>query len=201
MRFMMVLLPAAIVTFSLQMVMVTLIQLADDRLDKTPTIKLPDIFMPKAEIQTQRSVEKPEKPQLDETPPPDVPEQAFDSIDGNAAVGSLTGPSQVAANLDLSIGSGLSASDGEYLPIVKVAPNYPRGALSRGLEGDVLLEYTVTRQGSVRDPVVLESTNPVFDQAAIESALRYKYKPRVVDGEPIEVPGVRTRVVFRLDRS
>lgn len=201
MRFMMVLLPAAIVTFSLQMVMVTLIQLADDRLDKTPTIKLPDIFMPKAEIQTQRSVEKPEKPQLDETPPPDVPEQAFDSIDGNAAVGSLTGPGQVAANLDLSIGSGLSASDGEYLPIVKVAPNYPRGALSRGLEGDVLLEYTVTRQGSVRDPVVLESTNPVFDQAAIESALRYKYKPRVVDGEPIEVPGVRTRVVFRLDRS
>jgi periplasmic protein TonB len=193
MRFMMVLLPAAVLTFGLQMVMVTLIQFADGQLDQSPTIKLPDIFMPKAEIQTQRSVEKPEKPELDDTPPPDVPEQAFDSIDGNAAVGSLTGPSQVAANLDLSIG--------EYLPIVKVAPNYPRGALSRGLEGDVLLEYTVTRQGSVRDPVVLESTSPVFDQAAIESALRYKYKPRVVDGEAIEVPGVRTRVVFRLDRS
>jgi periplasmic protein TonB len=201
MRFMMVLLPAAVLTFGLQMVMVTLIQFADGQLDQSPTIKLPDIFMPKAEIQTQRSVEKPEKPELDDTPPPDVPEQAFDSIDGNAAVGSLTGPSQVAANLDLSIGGGLSASDGEYLPIVKVAPNYPRGALSRGLEGDVLLEYTVTRQGSVRDPVVLESTSPVFDQAAIESALRYKYKPRVVDGEAIEVPGVRTRVVFRLDRS
>lgn len=201
MRFLMVLLPAAVLTFSLQMVMVTLIHFADDRLDKVPTIKLPDIFMPETEIQTLRSVEKPEKPQMDDTPPPEVPLQAFDNVDGNAAVGSLTGPAQVAANLDLSIGGGLSASDGEYLPIVKVAPTYPRGALSRGLEGDVLLEYTVTKQGSVRDPVVLESTNPVFDQAAIDSALRYKYKPRVVDGEAIEVPGVRTRVVFRLDRS
>ncbi|ULQ45799.1 energy transducer TonB [Flagellatimonas centrodinii] len=201
MRLMMVLVPAALVTFGLQMVMVTLIQFADGRLDKTPVIKLPDIYMPKAEIQTQRSVEKPEKPQLDDTPPPDVPQQAFDQVDGNAQVGLLSGPSQVATNLDLSMGSGLSATDGEYLPIVKVAPNYPRAALSRGLEGDVILEYTVTKQGSVRDPVVIESSNPTFNAAAMESAMRYKYKPRVVDGSPIEVPGVRTRVMFRLDKS
>jgi periplasmic protein TonB len=201
MRLMMVLVPAAIVTFGLQMVMVTLIHFADGRLDKTPVVKLPDIYMPKMEIETQRSVEKPEKPQMDDTPPPDVPQQAFDQVDGNAEVGQLGGPSQVAADLDLSMGAGLSATDGEYLPIVKVAPNYPRGALSRGLEGDVILEYTVTKQGSVRDPVVIESTNPVFNSSAMDSALRYKYKPRVVDGNPIEVPGVRTRVMFRLDRA
>jgi protein TonB len=200
-RLMMMILPAAIVTFSLQMVMVSLIQFADHRIDKSTAVKLPDIFMPKAEMQVQRSVEKPEKPELDETPPPDVPEQAFDQVDGNAEVGALGAPSQITASLDLSIGAGLSASDGEYLPIVKVAPTYPRGALSRGLEGDVVLEYTVTKQGSVRDPVVIESSSAIFDKAAIDSALRYKYKPRVVDGEAIEVPGVRTRVKFRLNKS
>ena len=201
MRMMMVMFPAAIVTFSLQMVMVTMIEFADRGLDTTPTIKLPDIFMPEAEIKTQRSVEKPEKPELDDTPPPEVPQQAFDDIDGNAEIGSLGAPGQLSASLDLNMGSGLSASDGEYLPIVKVAPNYPRRALSRRLEGDVLLECTVTRQGSVRDPVVLQATDSVFEQAAIDSALRYKYKPRVVDGEAIEVPRVRTWVRFRLQQD
>lgn len=201
MRLMMVMLPAAIVTFSLQMVMVTLIQFADRKLDDTPVMKLPDIAMPEHEMQLQRMVDKPQKPELDDTPPPEVPQQAFDQIEGNTAVGSLGDPGQLMAGLDLSMGAGLSASDGEYLPIVKVAPQYPRRALQRRMEGDVVLEYTVTRSGTVRDPVVLQSTDPIFDQAAIDSALRYKYKPRVVDGEAIEVPGVRTRIRFRMSKG
>ena len=71
--------------------------------------------------------------------------------------------------------------------------------MSRGIEGYVILEYTVTRQGTVKDPVVIEAKpQGTFDRAAIKSALRYKYKPRVVDGEPIEVAGVRTRITFQL---
>lgn len=201
MRLLMVVFPAAIVTFSLQMVMVSLIQFADRRLDESTTVKLPEIAMPEVEIKTQRQLEKPEKPQLDDTPPPEVPEQAFDNIDGNAQIGALGGVDQLVAKLDLSMGAGLSASDGEYLPIVKVAPQYPRRALKRGLEGDVILEYTVTRQGSVRDPKVLQSTDPVFNQAAIDSALRYKYKPRVINGEAQEVPAVRTRIKFRMSNG
>ena len=201
MRLLMVVFPAAIVTFSLQMVMVSLIQFADRRLDESTTVKLPEIAMPEVEIKTQRQMEKPEKPQLDDTPPPDVPEQAFDNIDGNAQIGALGGVDQLVAKLDLSMGAGLSASDGEYLPIVKVAPQYPRRALKRGLEGDVVLEYTVTKQGSVRNPKVLQSTDSVFNQAAIDSALRYKYKPRVINGEAQEVPAVRTRIKFRMSNG
>lgn len=197
MRMMMVLVPAALITFSLQMVMVSLITFADRELDKTPPIKLPEIGMPEIEIKTQKAVEKPEKPELDDTPPPEVPEQAFDNIDGSATVGNL-GAGDLVAGLDLSIGAGISASDGEYLPIVKVAPQYPRQALKRKLEGDVVLEYTVSTNGSVKNPKVLFSTDPVFNKAAVQSALRYKYKPRVVDGQALEVPGVRTRIKFRL---
>jgi protein TonB len=88
------------------------------------------------------------------------------------------------------------ASDGEYLPIVKVAPVYPTRALQRRLEGYVIVEFVVTANGSVRDVAVVESSDAVFERAAIEAALKFKYKPRVVDGSPIEVAGVQNRITF-----
>ncbi|MCH9048894.1 MAG: TonB family protein [Proteobacteria bacterium] len=191
---------AALVTLLLLVLMVSLIEFSDKSLDKVKRIKLPDIYMPDVEIEIQRLIEKPEKPEVDETPPPDIPEQEFDKIDGNAAVGQVAAPGNMRPKLDLNIGAGLQATDGEYLPIVKVAPQYPRRALSRGIEGYVIVEYTVTKLGTVKDPRVVEGKpQGTFDRAAIKSALRYKYKPRVVDGEPIEVKGVRTRITFELE--
>lgn len=191
---------AALVTLLLLVLMVSLIEFSDKSLDKVKRIKLPDIYMPDVEIEVQRLIEKPEKPEVDETPPPDIPEQDFDKIDGNAAVGLVAAPGNMRPKLDLNIGAGLQAIDGEYLPIVKVAPQYPRRALSRGIEGYVIVEYTVTKLGTVKDPRVVEGKpQGTFDRAAIKSALRYKYKPRVVDGEPIEVKGVRTRITFELE--
>jgi protein TonB len=190
---------AGLITLSLLLVMVSLIEFADKSLDKEKAIKLPDIHMPEVEIDVQRVIEKPEKPEVDETPPPEIPQQDFDQIDGNAEIGEVAAPSKMKANLDLNMGSGLQATDGEYLPIVKVAPQYPRRAVNKGIEGYVLLEYTVTKQGSVKDPVVIESEpGTIFDKAAINSALRYKYKPRVIDSQPVEVPGVRTKIKFQL---
>ncbi len=190
---------AALVTLLLLLLMVSLIEFADKSLNKEKRIKLPDIHMPEVEIEVQRIIEKPEKPKVDETPPPEIPEQDFDQIDGNAAVGQVAAPGKIQAKLDLDIGAGLQATDGEYLPIVKVAPQYPRRALSKGIEGYVVLEYTVTKQGTVKDPIVVESQpKGTFDKAAIKSALRYKYKPRVIDGAPVEVGGVKTKISFKL---
>lgn len=190
---------AALITLLLLTLMVSLIEFADKGLDTAQRIKLPDIHMPEVEVEIQRLIEKPEKPEVDETPPPDIPEQDFDKIDGNAAVGSVAALGQIRAKLDLALGSGLQVTDGEYLPIVKVAPQYPRRALSKGIEGYAVIEYTVTKQGTVRDPRVVESKpEGVFDKAALKSASRYKYKPRVVDGQPVEVPGVRTKISFKL---
>ncbi len=192
---------AALVTLLLLALMVSLIEFADKSIDKTKRIKLPDIHMPEVEIVIQRLIEKPEKPKVDETPPPDIPEQDFDKIDGNAAVGQVAAPGKIKTKLDLNIGAGLQATDGEYLPIVKVAPQYPRRAISRGIEGYVILEYTVTKLGTVINPVVIEAKpETMFNKAAIKSALRYKYKPRVVEGEPIAVSGVRTRITFELEK-
>ncbi|MDH3401273.1 MAG: energy transducer TonB, partial [Chromatiales bacterium] len=91
-------------------------------------------------------------------------------------------------------------ADGDYLPIVKVAPIYPRRALTRGLEGWVLLEFTVTKLGTVTDIKVLESDPPnIFDRAAVSAASKFKYKPKVVNGEPIDTAGVLHRISFELE--
>ena len=93
----------------------------------------------------------------------------------------------------------VSKNDDEYLPIVKVAPIYPRRALRRGIEGYVLVEFVVTSEGRVRDPQVIESEPPrTFDRAAINSVLKFLYRPKKVNGEPIEVTGVRYEVAFEL---
>lgn len=194
-----IVLQAAVVTLLLLLLMVSLIEFADKELNQDASIKLPDIYMPEVAMEIRRIIEKPEKPEVDETPPPDVPQQDFDKIDGNAEVGSIA-MGKLKTGLDLNIGAGLQASDGEYLPIVKIAPQYPRRALSRGIEGYVILEYTVTKQGTVKKPVVIEAEpSNIFDRAAIKSALRYKYKPRIIDGEATEVTGVRTKITFQLE--
>ena len=77
---------------------------------------------------------------------------------------------------------------------------YPRRALQRGIEGFVIVEFTVTKQGTVRDPIVVEA-NPegIFEQAAIDAAMKFKYKPRVVNGEATSVSGVQNRISFQID--
>ena len=105
----------------------------------------------------------------------------------------------VDVDVNLNVEGGGFSSDGEYLPIVKVNPQYPRRAQTRGIEGYVLLEYIVTKTGAVRDPVVIEAKPPgIFNRAAINAALKYKYKPKVVNGEPIDVAGVKTRITFEM---
>ena len=193
---------AALVTLSLLLLMVTLIEFADGEIDRTKRIKLPDIYMPNVEREIRRIIEKPVKPEIDETPPPDIPKQEFEKIDDNAALNGMGLLGRIETNLDLDIGAGLQASDGEYLPIVKVAPQYPRRALTRGIEGYVIIQYTVTKQGTTRDGIDVEAQpEKIFDKAALKSASRYKYKPRVINGRAVEVPGVRTRITFEIDHD
>lgn len=142
---------------------------------------------------------KPEKPPKPEEPPPDVPPPSQDVINPNANAISVRAPS-MGNNTDIAGPGSLSYSDGEYLPIVRVAPIYPNRALSRGLEGYVDLSFTVTQAGTVRDPIVTYSSSSLFESAAKKAVLKFKYKPRVVDGQPVDVPGVETRIRFELEK-
>ena len=98
-------------------------------------------------------------------------------------------------------GFSLGVGEGDYLPIVKVAPIYPQRALLRGIEGHCIVQFTVTRQGTTRDPFVIEDecTDTLFRVPSVQAALKFKYKPRVIDGEAVEVPGVRNKFTYVIE--
>ena len=73
------------------------------------------------------------------------------------------------------------------------------GSLLGELDRESMAVGLVTTAGTVRDPVVEFSTSSLFDRAATRAVLKFKYKPRVVDGQPVEVPGVKTRIRFELE--
>ena len=144
-------------------------------------------------------------------PPPDLPPQSICT--------QTSAPEFIMGPLDSPIGNddprwGVGLSDGEYLPIVKVQPRFPRRALSRGMSGWVVVEFTVTAQGTVTNPYVVEncgsirrvtgegectdSPNNVFDSAALKAVKKFKYKPRIFNEVPVEVTGVRNKVSFEL---
>ncbi len=90
-------------------------------------------------------------------------------------------------------------SDREFLPVVRVAPVYPQQAVEQRLEGRVLVEFTVTENGLVEDIVVVDSSDPIFHESAMAAATRFRYQPRVVDGEPVRVAGVRNLFTYVLE--
>lgn len=141
---------------------------------------------------------QPEKPPPPPEVPPETPPQEMDSVDPNAPSINVAPPS-VSAETSIGGPGGMNIAEGDYLPIVRVAPVYPARALSRGLEGYVDLEFTVTTTGTVRDPIVIFSTSSLFERAATRAVLKFKYKPRVVDGVPVDVPGVKTRITFKIE--
>jgi protein TonB len=186
----------AAVTFGLLFVMQLLIATGRGALTESSVYRITDFVRVERNEVVETKQEKPEKPPEPEQAP-EMPEpSSADSFDNSMAV-SMSAP-LMEANLNIG-GVGFGVSDGEYLPIVKVAPVYPSRALSRGLEGYVIVEFTVTRQGTVRDVSVVESTSTLFERAAVDAALKFKYKPRVIDGEPVEVPGVRNKITFEIE--
>ena len=136
----------------------------------------------------------PEKPVPPDRPPKLPSPQIIDN--GSSVSVSVSNPT-VGPGVSISHRTGM-VSDGEYLPIVIVEPVYPSRALARDLEGYVIVEFTVTRSGTTRDAIVVESSSTLFERAAVNAALRFKYKPRVIDGMAIEVPGVRNKISFAI---
>ncbi len=80
----------------------------------------------------------------------------------------------------------------EYMPLTEIQPNYPEKALTRSIEGTCVVLYTITKTGSVTDVRIDESrcTSTLFHSPSIRAAARFKYAPRIVDGETREVKSV-----------
>ena len=196
---------AALTTIGLFFVMQALIAMGVTPMDRREPRRITDILMPERKLELIQTQQKPEKPEEPEQMPPDLAPPRVEMVRPDASGISGIGMAPVKINAGIKLGGlGLGASDGDYMPIVKVAPIYPSRALSRGIEGYVIVEFTVTRRGTVIDPFVVESFtesgNPtrLFNNAALKAALKFKYKPKIINGEPVDVAGVQNKITFKI---
>jgi protein TonB len=185
-----------VVTFALLWLMQFLIATGREALSEKVDFRIMDFIRVKQEELVEQKDRKPPKPPDVEDKPPDVPPPQMDSMDPNAPRVNL---GRVSVNLSMEMGGTDFAVDGEYLPIVRVEPMYPRRAQTRGIEGYCDMEFTVMKTGEVTNAVATECSSSVFTNASIKAVLKWKYKPRVVNGEPIDSPGVRTRLTYQFE--
>lgn len=187
------------VTLSLFWLMQYLIETADRTLNEDGAGNLVDFVRVKRDESIQRRQLKPKKPPPPDTPPPQPPTPQLDNLDANAEKIAIS-EVPVETDIEMTGGFSLGVGEGDYLPIVKVAPIYPNRALTRGIEGFCVVQYTVTKQGTTKDPVVIESqcSSSLFHRASVNAALKFKYKPRIMDGEAVEVPGVQNKFTYEI---
>jgi protein TonB len=192
---------AVAVTFAVSLMMQGLISSGGSVLEENGLGRLVEFVHIKQDDDLQTKVRKPNKPPVAAKEPP-KPEMAKPNLDTSHANSMDMGSLDIGADLAIDSGLGGGSGDGEYLPIVKVAPQYPRRAAQKGIEGYVVLEFTVSKLGTVKDVKVIEANPPnIFNRAAISAAKKFKYKPKIDNGVASDVTGVRNIIRFELDKS
>ena len=190
---------AGAVTFFLLWGMQALLAMGEGVQSDAPKGRVLDFVRVKQESVTEVKKRKPKKPPKPQEPPPPMEQPQLAQANPNATNQQMSFDTDISADIGLKGGLSLDSGDGEYLPIVKVAPIYPRRAQSRGIEGFVIVEFTVAKNGAVKNPTVVNAQpEGIFEKAALEAAAKFKYKARVVDGEPVEVAGVQNKITFKL---
>lgn len=102
-------------------------------------------------------------------------------------------------SLDEDTGLSISTMDRRATPVVRIPPQYPHGPLSREIEGWVLVEFSITRTGTVEDIKVVDSDPPnTFNRAAIRAIKRWKYQPQMLNGKAIAQHNMREIFKFEI---
>ena len=100
----------------------------------------------------------------------------------------------------IAIADGSSSHRIYAQPVKRTAPNYPSSELRKGQQGWVDLNYVVTKEGAVIEPVVEASSGSLaFERAAINTVKRWRYEPAMLNGEPIQQCKTKVRISFAID--
>ncbi|EKO3467167.1 energy transducer TonB [Vibrio fluvialis] len=148
----------------------------------------------------QRSV--PEQPKAPEQPPETPVSQKQ-----TAASNTVSPTSVPSLGLDTAInGIEISAPTfGDFgvnqqaLPLYRIEPSYPPRALKRGVEGYVVLKFTIDETGRPTDIEVVDA-NPrrMFEREAMHALRNWKYQPKLLDGNAVSQPGQTVKLEFKL---
>lgn len=136
-----------------------------------------------------------QRPERLDNPPPPPQRQTASRPNVQGVSGELPDFNlDVGATVDFGINP-----DRDAQPLVRIEPRYPERALQRGTEGWVLVQFDVTPEGTTINCEVIESEPPgMFDREACRAVDRWRYQPKIVDGNPAPRFGVQTRFDFQL---
>ena len=196
------------VTFGLFLFMFKLISSGaggNDELEAISGIHFGPVDIPDEVVTRNRRI--PKKPPPPKNPPP-PPKMQISKVDQQVTnMPKLDLPDM---NLPMTGGDGMfignfgsvdRTEEGDIIPIVVIRPMYPRDALMEGLEGWVDVEFTITETGTVKNPRVLKAMPPrIFNREALRAILKWKFKPRVVDGQAVERLA-QQRIEFNLEQG
>lgn len=124
----------------------------------------------------------------EEPPPPNGAAGVAGSVPGGMPASSvinvvkdLSAAEPKMANQKVSVSSGVA----QGMLVHRVAPQYPAQAKQARLQGTVVLQAVIGKDGSVTSVHALRG-NPVLTQAAIDAVKQWRYKPYALNGEPVE---------------
>ncbi len=190
---------AFLITFTLFYFMQALIDTGEFVEQEYSVIPIVDATIPPPEMELVEEIDKPEPIEI-VVEDIEVPAKEIDIAEGP---GTFIEPSTPELDSSVEIGiSQISASDGDYIPLVNITPNYPTRALSRGIEGWCLVEFTVDERGNVvEDSIVVIDAEPsdIFNRASIRAAARFKFQPRIENG--LGVPVYNVPYIFRFEMT
>ena len=186
---------AALITVFLFLVMQALVSSNEfDLGEETASINI-SFLRQLQDTETQTAKKKPNRPEQEQEPDPpemDIPETPRPEMSSErVSTPDFGGP---------QFGAFSASTDADVLPIVKVPPQYPRRATQRGIEGWVLVEFTITETGAVINPIVIDADPPgIFNRSAMRTIVKWKYKPRIVGGKAVPRPGVQHLITYELE--
>ena len=190
---------AVLITFGLFFFMQALIETGEGLDEPLNVVKIVDSTMPEIELEVIEEIDKPELIEEITEVVEEVERQV--TISDGPDLNIDRSQVQMDTGLELSNAS-ISATDGDYLPLVAIAPQYPTRAAQRGIQGWCLVSFTVDGLGNVvEETITVVDAEPasIFDRSSERAAARFKFQPRVVDGKGVEVAGVQYLFRYELE--
>lgn len=165
--------------------------IVEDAVSDAPA-ELADLAPPMQNDIPSAVIDSPFVQQIQAPPPPGL----------NRPTGSITIPTSTRPSVTAGKGLGnlfdLAALDKRPTPTVQPQPQYPFELKRSGIEGEVLVSFIVDSTGSVRDPFVVRSSNPAFDEAVLTTVLRWKFRPGQKGGVAVNTRNVQILIPFKL---
>ena len=132
---------------------------------------------------------KPVRPTTDNPPPTEIQRTTA----GEKPVVKLGPPTKTKVDVDPGDSTGLIGT-----PLIRVAPAYPERCRARGAEGAVLVQFDVAADGSVVNPVIIESADSCFNRTVLRAVSGWKYPPAMRAGKPAPRYGLVEQFSFEL---